>query len=231
MYRRRNASRGHGAAPSASACHAMGLVYQLRAGRHADGLPDRGATGRSTRSVVPSPGGLVTDNAPPRACTRSTRPNQAGAAVGIRAAGAVVAHTDVQPAADDAYLDDDGGAGVLDGVGERLGHHVIRRDLDRLGQAGDHLGVQFDRDHGSAGERHEGRRQAALGQDRRVDAPGQLPQLVQRGDQPVDGLVQLGVQVRRPGGTAASAVRSSSTSDTSRCWMPSCMSRSMRRRA
>jgi len=35
----------------------------------------------------------------------------------------------------------------------------------------------------------------------------------------------------RPGGTSASAVRAASASETSRCWVPSCRSRSIRRRA
>ena len=64
-----------------------------------------------------------------------------------------------------------------------------------------------------------------------MDAAGDLPQVVERADQPVGDPGQLRPQLGQLGGHAASAARRSSTSDTSRCWMPSCRSRSMRRRA
>jgi hypothetical protein len=46
-----------------------------------------------------------------------------------------------------------GGSGVLRGVGQRLGHNVVGRDLDRLGEPGLRRGVEFDGDRRAAGQR------------------------------------------------------------------------------
>src|SRR6266702_3889359 len=84
-------------------------------------------------------------------------------------------------------------------VGERFGADVIRRHLDRLRQPSHRGNIELDRDRGPAGQRPQGRAQAALGQDRRVDAAGDLPQvllhLVQLADDPAD----LGLQPGQPG--------------------------------
>ncbi|MEV4602127.1 hypothetical protein AB0K15_32630 [Amycolatopsis sp. NPDC049253] len=72
-------------------------------------------------------------------------------------------------------------ARVLGHVGQRLGDAVVG-GLDRLGQAPVDLHGQLDRDRGAAGESLERRAQAALGEDRRVDAAGEVAQLVQCSD-------------------------------------------------
>ena len=62
------------------------------------------------------------------------QPDQAGAAAGVGAAGAVVTDHDVQQAvtACDQHVDLFGPR-VFGRVGQRLGHHVVRTDLHRLG--------------------------------------------------------------------------------------------------
>ena len=70
-----------------------------------------------------------------------------------------------------------------------------------------------------------------LGQDRRMDAAGELAQLgdgdLQLADRPGENLLEIGVAGRRAGVGRAS----SSASATRRCWAPSWMSRSIRRRS
>ena len=114
---------------------------------------------------------------------------------------AVVADTDPQHVAAVALgsgvdLDvDDGGVRVLGRVGQRLGHQVVGGHLDRLGQPPVDADGQLDRDGGAAGQGLERRAQPALGEDRRVDAAGQLAQLVQRAGQPGGQVAQLGGQL------------------------------------
>jgi hypothetical protein len=52
------------------------------------------------------------------------------------------------------------------------------RDLDRLRQTRNPGQLELDRDGGPPRQRPQRRRQAALGQDRRVDAPGDLAQII-----------------------------------------------------
>ena len=86
-------------------------------------------------------------------------------------------------------------------VGQRLGDHVVGGDLDRLGQPPRHLHVEADGDGGAAGQRPERRAQPALGEDRRVDAAGDLAQLLQHvvhlGDRALQPLGQLAGSGRR----------------------------------
>jgi hypothetical protein len=69
---------------------------------------------------------------------------------------------------------DGGGVGVFGGVGQRLGDGVVRAGLDRLGQPRIDVHVQLDRERCAAGQGAQGRTQPAGGQDRRVDAVGDL---------------------------------------------------------
>jgi hypothetical protein len=69
----------------------------------------------------------------------------------------------------------DRGAGVLDGVGQRLRYRVVRRDLYLSWQPPSGAQVQLDRYSAPAGQRFERRCQALLGKDRGVDAAGDLP--------------------------------------------------------
>jgi hypothetical protein len=99
----------------------------------------------------------------------------------VRAAAAVVADPHVQDALAGNDLDLGGrGAGVLGGVGQRLGDGVVGGDLDRLGQPPGRLDVKADGNCGAAGQRPQRRAQPALGQDRRVEAAGDLAQLPER---------------------------------------------------
>ena len=73
--------------------------------------------------------------------------------------------------------------------------------------------------------------QAAFGQDRRMDPVGQLPQVLHGTRQAVGDRASCALSSGSSSATVASAVRTSSASDTSRCCVPSCRSRSIRRRA
>ena len=59
---------------------------------------------------------------------------------------------------------------------------------------------------------------------------GDLPQLVEHARQPVGNCDNAPSSSPSCAGTVACAMRSSSPSETSRCWMPSCRSRSIRLR-
>jgi hypothetical protein len=97
------------------------------------------------------------------------------------ATDAVIAHRHVQLADSGSRLDvHSGRLCVLGGVGKCLGHHVVRRDLDMLGQPGRDLQVELHRDDRPTGERLERRLQATLGQNRRVDTAGCFSQLLKR---------------------------------------------------
>jgi hypothetical protein len=122
------------------------------------------------------------------------QPDQSGAAAEGGAATPVIAHQDSQHALADGHLDlRGGGAGVLDGIGQRLGHHVVGGDLGQVRQPLRHLHVEADRDGGLAGQRPERRAQPARGEGGRVKAAGDLTQFLQRASQPGDHFVhQLG---------------------------------------
>jgi hypothetical protein len=123
----------------------------------------------------------------------------------VGASRSVVADFEDQDIGGDLDLDADGrGAGVLGGVRQRLGDDVVRADLDRLRQPLLHTDLEVDRDRRPAGERLQRRGQTTLGQDRRVDAAGDLAQVVQCPGCLGDGVVESAVghlgqrQVRRP---------------------------------
>ena len=75
--------------------------------------------------------------------------------------------------------------GVLGGIGQRLGHDEVRSHLDPLRQAGLDVDLELHGDRRPTGERLESGREPSLRQDRRVDAAGQLPELVERAGQAV----------------------------------------------
>src|SRR4051794_30687683 len=107
-------------------------------------------------------------------------PAEARTALGTRPADAVVGD-----------LDHDGPRGaehanrrrgrfcVFRDVRERLGGHVVDRDLDRHGQPLLDLDADVDRKRRPVGERLERRLEAAVGQDCRVQAACKLPKLLQ----------------------------------------------------
>ena len=190
-------------------------------------------------SVVPPLAGLVTSNVPPSASMRSRSPVSPDSPGGVGAADPVVA--DRQPQGRVGCIEFDvhgGGARVLGGVGQRLRYRVVRRDLHMIRQPSSGAQVQLDWHGGPAGQRFERWCQAPLGQDRGVDAVGDLPHLVKHAFPPGSAMrASLPSSSASPGGTvartartSACTVRTSSTSETSCCWVPSCRSRSIRRR-
>lgn len=84
-------------------------------------------------SDVPPPSGLTS-----RICRRGIeavfQADQPRAFTQLGSANSVVAHRDVQPGTSRvcAYRHLRG-LGVLGGVGQRLGHHIVRGDLDGVG--------------------------------------------------------------------------------------------------
>ena len=76
-------------------------------------------------------------------------------------------------------------------VGQCLRHDVVRADLNLLRWPRSETDVDPDGDRGAAGKRPQRRTEAAVGQDRRVDAARDLAQLVQRAGHPGDGAVKL----------------------------------------
>jgi hypothetical protein len=73
---------------------------------------------------------------------------------------------------------------MLGCVGQRLGRHEVGCDFDRLGHS--HIGrnIQVDRNHRTASESAYRRTEAALGEDRRVNPPGDLLKLLDRSHEP-----------------------------------------------
>ena len=72
------------------------------------------------------------------------------------------------------------GAGVLGGVGQRLGGHEVGRALHRRRRALRDVDRQRHVHRRGVGQRGERRLQTAVGQHRRMDAAGQVAQLAQR---------------------------------------------------
>ena len=119
---------------------------------------------------------------PPAASTRFDDAVEAAAGEDPRAADAVVLDARPQRAAvaephDDAAL---GAAGVLRGVGERLGDREVRGRLGVAAAASVEPHVEVHRDDRAGGERRERRIEPAIVEDGGVDAAGQLAKLGDR---------------------------------------------------
>ena len=71
-----------------------------------------------------------------------------------------------------------GAAGVLGGVGQRLGDDEVGGGLDDRREPAVEPGVDLHRQRAALAERLDGGRQAAVGQHRRGDAAGQVAQLL-----------------------------------------------------
>jgi hypothetical protein len=74
---------------------------------------------------------------------------------------------------------DEGGPGMLGRVGERLGDHVVRRDLDRLVEPVRDLQLESDCRRCAPGERTKRGSEAAFREDGGVKATGELSELVE----------------------------------------------------
>ena len=141
-------------------------------------------TGISARRVVPDPGGRVECQRSIQCADAVGEAAQARPAAGIRAADSIVAHFDVRVAIYPPH-GDRGRArvGVLGHVGQRLGDHEVGRGLDRLGQPLAGNLDDLDRQRRADGERLDRRAEPAIGQHGRVDAAGELAQLLERARQ------------------------------------------------
>jgi len=156
--------------------------------------------GNSTSRRVPCPRRLSTRSVPPVASTRSFRPTSPEPRAGSAPPDPVIADADPNQPVEGVDLDlHHRGAGMLGHVRQRFGHDVVGGHLDPLGQPPLGSKLQLDRDRATAGQGPQGRPQAALGQDRRVDAAGELAQLLQRPIHAGGDPVQLGRQLLQPG--------------------------------
>ena len=186
---------------------------------------------------VPSPSGLLTVSRPPSAATRSCRPRIPVPRRLVGPADAVVGDLDAQrvrvAGGGDAGR---GRRGVLGDVRQGLRHHEVGGGLDDQRQPAIREGPDRGGDRRALRERGDRRAQPRLGEDRRVDAAGELAQLPDRDLDLRRGLVRR--RDRRRGSapspsppSRARSRRSASDSETRRCWAPSWRSRSSRRRS
>ena len=196
-------------------------------------LPDAptGPEARRARAC-PVPGALSTHSSPSSASTRSRRPRRPvprSASAPPTPLSAISTSTRLVDALDAHPRRVR--AGVLDDVGERLGDGVVRRRLDRLGQALGQADVERDRERRPGREHLERRLETALREDGRVDP---LRELAQLGRSPARAPRELLEQRSASAGDVRSfdcATRSPSARATSRCCAPSWRLRSIRRRS
>src|SRR6201996_5468283 len=135
----------------------------------------RGGEGEFRAQTGAGPAGAVQDDPAAERLHAVFQAGQAAAPGQAGAAGAVVADGDAQETVGAVCLDVDGRcAGVLGRVGQCLGDDVVGADLDRLGEPSVGTYLKGDGDRGAAGERVEREAEAAFGQDRGVDAAGDL---------------------------------------------------------
>ena len=182
---------------------------------------------------VPSPGGLCTSRVPSTAATRSREPEQPGAVAGSAPptpSSATSSRTSRRPVAQrDRRPRSPRRTWRRWSAPRRPRSRACPRRWPAA--AAVERDVDAHRDRRALRERGERRAEAALGEDRRVDAAGQLAQLVDRqlqlvGACRIEGRDAVAV-VADPG----SAIRSSRATATRLCWAPSCRLRSSRRRS
>ncbi len=193
-------------------------------------------------TTVGPPSGLATLRWPSTAPTRSARParplEDGADPVDRRPALAVVAHDDPQPRTVlGTGQRGPGGLGVLGHVGQQLRRAEVADGLD--GRAGPGLDrhVHLGGHRAAGGQRGQGVLQAGV-EGRRVDAPGQVPQVGDGLLGPPMGLVDQaadGRRDRRSRATSGSRLSSFSLAwprrmarATSWAWVPSWRLRSMR---
>ena len=108
-------------------------------------------------------------------------PAKSGAAGQVRAAASVVADLDHDRLGRRRQLDAPfGRAGVLRGVGEALRDDVVEGRFDRFGEPVRRNAGDLDRERRAIRERLQGGREPAVGEDGRVQATGELAELLER---------------------------------------------------
>lgn len=137
--------------------------------------------GISARTRVPPVGGVSHPEAAADCGDAVFQPSQARALRWIGPADAVVKHLHAQgPVAARQLYPGAGGAGVFRHVRQRLGHDEVSGGLDRLGQPCVEVRGHADGERRPVRERFHCRGQAFLGEDRRVDSPRELAELLDR---------------------------------------------------
>ena len=181
---------------------------------------------------VPSPSTAADVDGPAQGLDAVGEADQARAARRVGPADAVVADRQQQPAVARCERNLDARRlPMLRRVRQGLGGDVVRRDLDRLGNR---ASVVTSSSTGIA-ERRASVRNAGPRPPRERIA-GWIPResscrSVTASTSPVAMRDSSARRSPRSGGTAASAARTARPSETSRCWVPSWRSRSIRRRA
>ena len=200
--------------------------------------PPAASTGRSTSTVVPDGSAAETRTVPRSAATRSRMFANPPLVVDAGDTAPMPRPSSVIEILQMAVLtrQPDRGSGrvrMLRGVRQRLANHVVRGRLDLVREPlGAHRGIRLDRERNRIPRdaRLDGRDEAVVGEHRRVDAVRELAQVGQR-------LAGLVLQLRELLGRELAALQPVARKPESRdlrddvCWMPSCRSRSSRRRS
>ena len=197
-------------------------------------LGDDDPHGSSTRRVVGPPAGLITS----QRATEAGRPGRGGRRRPVPRSGSAPptpssrTSTVRRSPARTRSTAGLGGLGVAGDVGQRLGHDVVGRALDRGRGRSAHVDVDGRRAPGSGRRRPTGRRRGPGPRGCAGGCPGRGRAARRGRPWPPRGRCRAG-----PGRASGSRSRRSRAaprsmaSATSRCWAPSCRSRSMRRRS
>ena len=190
--RRSPTSPRAGSRGRARTCSPREVSVRPRDGRRRDGQlpvpPDLVAqlpgTGSQPDTVVPCPGWERRCRVPPRAASRSAMPCRPvpsrAAAVSNPVPSSVMVNCRLPPGAGEADVRP-GGVGVLGDVLQGLERAEVHGRLDVLRVALNAVGLNRDRHRGLARLGLQGEHEALVGEQRRVDAPGQGPQVIERG--------------------------------------------------
>ena len=211
------------------------LDAAVSAARHSarrDSTHSAGDSGISACRCVPPAAGLSSDSVPSSAATRSARPRRPEPRVtSAPPMPSSVTSTVTRPSA----ADRDRGLAWPGRTWRRWPAPRRRRSRRRSppvpGRRSLGVGLARHRHGRAGGERLQRRLEAAVGEDGRVDAAGQLAQLGEARVELVDRLAEHGVEVVRAARARRRAELSRSLSATSRDCAPSCRSRSRRRRS
>ena len=152
--------------------------------RHADLVAQLPGTGSRPDTVVPVSGLGAEVQRPAQGGQPVGHALQAGAVPGGRGieSGSVVSDGELEASAGAGEADvRPGGVGVLGDVLQGLERAEVHGRLDVLRVALNAVGLNRDRHRGLARLGLQGEDEALVGEQRRVDAPGESPQVVERG--------------------------------------------------